>query len=529
MADRKIFINGDFLVSRSFRRRCQAVAVEDGIITGIGSNAQMAPLKRRGYKAVNLKKRFVVPAFTDAHLHLSAIGRLSVEVDLDGIASLDKAISVIEKAAKKLKPGKWLKGRGWNKNLWGGDFPNKSQLDSVTTGPAALGSKDGHLIWANSAALKFCGINRDTPDPPGGVIERDKNGDPTGILKETAADIIFNLKSEESIEERIGYILLAQKKLLKLGVVGVGDFDTWPTILTDLSDLEKSSKLKLRICKAVYDDVLDEAIARGIHTGSGTDHIRVGNLKLYADGALGSQTAYMFKPYIGNPRNLGVETLTRAQMEGYIRRALRGGISVAIHAIGDKANYQAIQAIRSYSPEFQKRGLTPRIEHAQILRKSEIPFFGKIGIIASVQPIHATSDRDVADKYWGKRARYAYAFKSLVYSGAELAFGSDAPIESADPLAGVHAAVTRKRPEDKIPWYPEERLPVTTALAACTIGSARACGFDDITGSIEIGKKADFAVLSEDIIRIDPGRIYQACVMSTIVDGKVAFGAGDLA
>ena len=245
MKDKKVFFNGDFLVSRTLRRRCQAIAVEDGIITELGSNAQLTHLRRRGYKSFDLKRRFVVPAFTDAHLHLSAIGELSRRVDLDGIDSLEKALSLIAKSAAGLKPGQWLKGRGWNKNLWGGEFPNKFQLDKVTAGPAAFGSKDGHLIWANSAALAFCGISRDTPDPAGGVIEKDENGEPTGILKETAADIIFNLKSDESLEERIGDLLAAQKKLLKLGIVGVGDFDTWPTVFTDLSALEGSKKLKL--------------------------------------------------------------------------------------------------------------------------------------------------------------------------------------------------------------------------------------------------------------------------------------------
>lgn len=527
MKDKKIFINGDFFLPHN-SRRIQAMAVEDGVITDIGPNARISHLWRRGYKRYDLKKKFALPAFTDAHLHLSAIGKLTREVDLDGIDSLDKAASVIRKAATNLKPGQWLKGRGWNKNLWGGEFPNKSILDTITSNPAAFGSKDGHLIWANSAALAYCGINRDTPNPPGGVIERDENGDPTGILKETGADIIYNLESDESFEEKIGDLLTAQKKLLKLGIVGVGDFDTWPTVLTDLSDLEKSGKLKLRICKMIYDDVLDEAIARGIRTGDGSDHLRAGYLKLYADGALGSQTAYMFEPYIGQSDNCGVETLSRDQLESYIGKVAKAGIGVAIHAIGDRANYQTVQAIKKYAKVFHRNGLFPRIEHAQILRKSEIPLFGKFGITASVQPIHATSDRDVADKYWGKRARYAYPFRSLLHSGAELVFGSDAPIETANPPAGIHAAVTRKRPNDKGPWYPEERLSVTRAIAAYTIGSAKACRFDDISGGIDIGKKADFVVLSDDIVRMNPDRIYRARVLSTIIDGRIVSGKNNL-
>ncbi|UCE66456.1 MAG: amidohydrolase [Candidatus Zixiibacteriota bacterium] len=529
MQNKKIFINGDFYLVRPGGKRAQAVAVENGIINAIGTNRDISHLWRRGYKKYDLQKKFVLPAFNDAHLHLAAVGNFSKQVDLDGVDSLHSAVSIIKKAAAKLKPGQWLKGRGWNKNLWGGEFPDKNVLDKITDNPVALDSKDWHLLWVNSAALSCCNINRDTPDPPGGVIEKDDTGEPTGILKEQAVKIVYDRMPPLSYNDKIDSITEAQKKLLKLGIAGVGDFDTWPTVISELSELEKSCRLKLRICKMIYDNDFDEAVRSGFRTGKGSEHFRMGHLKLFSDGALGSQTALMFNPYRDSKNNYGVETLTQNQMEEFIAGAVKNGISVAIHAIGDKANFQSLNALGKYSGAFAKAGLIPRIEHAQILRKKDVGLFRKFGITVSVQPIHATSDRDVADKYWGKRARYAYAFRSMLESGANLAFGSDAPIENADPIAGIHAAVARKRANDDRPsWYPEEKIPVTKAIEAYTIGSAGACCFDDIAGSIEIGKRADFAVLSDDIVRMKPSDVYKAETLAAIIDGEFVYGKGNI-
>jgi len=530
MENKKIFVNGDFYLLRPRARRAQAAAIENGVVTDIGANSKIGHLWRRGYKKYDLRKKFVLPAFTDAHLHLMSVGLFSRQVNLDGLDSLDKVVSVIRKAASGLKPGEWLRGQGWNKNLWESGFPDKVILDKITDNPVALGSKDYHLLWVNSAALKFCNIDRNMPDPPGGVIEKDSTGEPTGILKETAANLVYDRMPPLSHADKMALIAEAQKKLLKLGIVGVGDFDTWPTAISKLLELEKSGRLKLRVCKMIYDNVLDQAIRLGFRTGTGGQHFRIGCLKLFSDGALGSQTALMFKPYNGSQNNYGIETLTQGQMEEFISRAVKGGISVAIHAIGDKANFQSLGALGKYSRAFSKSGLTPRIEHAQILRKKDIGLFHKFRITASVQPIHATSDREVADKYWGKRARYAYAFHSLLESGAHLAFGSDAPVENADPIAGIHAAVTRKRANGNRPsWFPQERIPIMNAVEAYTIGAAKACCFDDITGSIEIGKRADFAVLSDDIVRMRPNDIFKAEAIATIVDGDIVFGRKNIA
>lgn len=529
MANRKILINGKFYSPEPRSKVIQAVAIENGKIIDIGSNANIKPLSRRGFEVYDLKKRCVIPGITDAHLHLLAIGNLFKRVDLDGVDSLDGIAKILKKAALKLKRGQWLQGRGWNKNLWGGDFPTRNLLDAITGNPVALYSKDGHLLWVSSSTLEYCGIDSNTPDPPGGVILRDDNGIPTGILKENAVDLVSEKIPSQSYEEKTETVIAAQKHLLKQGIVGVGDCDTRSIPVLCIRELDVTGRLHVRIFRMIHPDDLRMADKLGLQTGMGSGRFRIGCLKLFADGALGSQTAYMFKPYNQSRDNCGVETLTEKEMGKYVSTAVRAGISVAVHAIGDKANYQVLKVLGKYGAAIATKGLRPRIEHAQILRKKEISGFKKYGVIASVQPVHVTSDRDISDRYLGARARYAYPFKSLLRSGVELAFGSDAPIETANPMAGIHAAVTRKRPnETRRAWYPEERITVRQALKAYTLGAARACCFDDLTGSVTIGKRADFAVLSDDIIGTRMDNIHQIEVLATIMDGKVVFGRRNL-
>ncbi len=526
MANKTLFLNGDFY-SYDNENTIQAIASDNGIITAMGSNTDLRPLKRRGYELVDLKKKFVVPGFIDSHLHLLSLGMSFDRVNLDGVDSLEKVTAILKKAAAKLSKDQWLLGRGWNKNLWGDKFPDKSILDNITDNPVVLGSKDGHLTWVNSTALKYFNIDRSTPDPEGGVIEKVTNGEPTGILKETAADICYEKIPPPPREYMIESIKQAQKHLIKLGIVAVGDCDERADLFSIYHDLDQSRKLKIRIFKMVPRDQLQRAIDFKFTTGQGTDHFRIGDLKLFADGALGSQTAYMFEPYIGSTDNYGVETLTPAQIDDYVSRAVEASIGVAMHAIGDKACYQALNGIGKYSEQFKAKGLRPRVEHAQLLRESEIPLFKKYGIIPSMQPIHATSDRDTADKYWGVRSRYAYAFKSLLKSGAKLAFGSDAPIETANPMAGMHAAVARKRANEptRPSWYSQEKITLSLALKAYTVGAAYACHFDGIIGELSIGRKADFAVLSNHIFDIDPNKLHKTEVAMTVIDGDIVYEA----
>jgi predicted amidohydrolase YtcJ len=521
-----VFLNGQFYTFDKKTTGIQALATDDdGRIIDAGSNIRLKPLAKRGFIPVDLKNKCVIPGMIDSHLHMLSLGRSFRRVDLDGVDSLEKVISIVKKAAAILPHGQWLMGRGWNKNLWGDDFPDKSILDNITSHPVVLYSKDGHLTWVNSATLAACGITSFTPNPPGGIIVKDKNNEPTGIVKENATDLIDDNIPRDSFENKEKAIVDAQKHLLKLGITGIGDCDGDPELFSIYHDLDCRNRLHLRVFKMVSKNNLQRAIDFKFHTGFGTDHFRVGCLKLFADGALGSQTAYMFIPYEKSDSNYGVEAMTAKEIEEYAGKAVDAGISLAIHAIGDKANYQALSAIGKYSKQILKRDLRPRIEHAQVLRKADIALFSRYGIIASVQPIHATSDRDIADRYWGKRSRYAYPFKTFLKTHTLMAFGSDAPIETADPLQGIYAAVTRRRRgEERSSWYPEERLSVRQAVATYTRGSAYASHFEDLAGSISIGRQADFVVLSDNIFEMKPPDVGSVKVLSTIIDGKLVSG-----
>ena len=388
-----------------------------------------------------------------------------------------------------------------------------------------MASKDGHLLWVNSAALKIFKMDKWSNDPEGGVIERGANGEPTGILKENAVNIAEKYIPELTFAERKEAILEAQKHLLKMGIIGVGECDTKLGLFSVYHDLDHSGELKLRVFKMISPEKLQRAIDFKFKTGLGTEHLRTGCLKLFADGALGSQTALMFEPYVGSNDNYGVEATGPGQMGEYIRQAFSAGISVAIHAIGDKANYLALKTLGKYSRTAQIHKLRPRIEHAQLLRKNDTGLFNHYGILASAQPIHVTSDRDIGERYWGTRAAYAYPFKALTLSRTLLAFGSDAPIETADPIAGIHAAVTRKRvSEERRGWHPEQNLTIREAVQCYTMGAAYACCFEDITGSISLSKRADFVVLSENIFKSKPDDIINAEVVATVIDGRVAGG-----
>ena len=518
-----VFLNGNFrriLNGKKF----QAMAVENGIIKDIGTNSKIKPLKRCGYKVLDLRNGSALPAIFDAHLHLLSLGNYFNRVNLDGLSSLEKALHEIKKKAEQASAGKWVLGRGWNKNLWGDKFPDKTVLDNITRNPVALFSKDGHLLWINSTTLQICGINKNTMNPDGGEIERDRFGEPTGILKENAVNIVEEHIPKQSKSEKVASIKVAQNNLLKAGVIGAGDCNEDQELFAIYKEMDSAGSLKLRIFKMIPKHQLDQAIKAGLRTGVGTDHFRTGCLKLFADGALGSQTALMFEAYTGSTCNFGIETLTPAQILELADKALRAGISLAIHAIGDKANFQALNSLGKFVELYKSGNLRPRIEHAQLLRESEIQLFSQYEIIASMQPIHATSDRDTADKYWGTRSRYAYAFKSLLRSGADLAFGSDAPIEDWSPFAGIYAAVTRKRSTEKRKsWYPEEKISLRQALTAYTSGSSRACRFNDITSDFSIGKKADFLVLEDDIFKLKKSEIPGIRPLMTIIDGEIAY------
>jgi predicted amidohydrolase YtcJ len=522
---RLLLLNGKIYTMHSGLPRAQAVALEGNRILAVGSNEEVrAQTRGGGWERLDLEGNAVMPGFIDCHVHFLDFALGFKRLDFKGVDSLEGALELVRERAQKSSPGEWITGFGWDHHLWQGGFPRKEDVDRVApVNPVALTRKDGHLIWVNSLALERAGIDEGTPDPPGGEIERDEQG-PTGILKERALELIEEILPPSSPQTRQEALREAIGKAQGFGLTDIHDCEG-SEALADFQTLLAQGELEVRVYMMIPQESLERVISLGLKTGFGNDYLRLGDLKVFADGSLGSQTAHMLEPFHGQPDNFGIPVLSPDELQDIVGRADEAEIACAVHAIGDAANRKALDVFARLRAKAVRGGLRHRIEHAQLLHPDDIPRFKRLGIIASMQPIHATSDMVMADRYWGERARYSYAWRSLLDSGAHLAFGSDCPVESLDPLMGIHAAVTRQRAsgEPEGGWYPQERLTVAEAVHAYTWGAAYASGEEGAKGSIAPGKLADLVVLSRDIFEIPPGEILEAEVLYTIFDGRVVY------
>ena len=502
----------------------EAALYDQGRFIAVGGVDEVRGAAPRGTREIDLGGMTVIPGLTDSHVHFVMFSLGLSRVDLDNVPTLGEALARIESAARLKPKGAWVIGGGFNANLWGGVLPSKDDLDRVCPDhPCAFWSKDYHSVWVNSRALHASGIGADTPTPEGGRIDRRPDGTPTGILGENATRLIERAIPKPTGDEIDAAVRQGIEYAHSRGLTGVHVMEG-PDAFASFQRLLSRGALTLRVCMNIARDNLEDAVNLGVMSGFGGDMLKIGGVKAFVDGALGSQTAEMMEPYEGTC-NRGIEVMTQEEIERFVEEAAKAGLSTCIHAIGDRANRKVLDAFERLSHLWKNKGLRQRIEHAQLLHPADLPRFGRLGVIASVQPIHATSDRYVADRLWGTRARYAYAFKSLLRSGARLAFGSDAPVETIDPMKGVYAAVTRKREDEResAPWYAEETLTVEEAVAGYTTGAAYASYSEDSLGSIEPGKFADFVVLSEDIFSSPPERILSARVMLTVVGGVAVY------
>jgi predicted amidohydrolase YtcJ len=446
------------------------------------------------------------------------------QVDLDAAATLEAGLELIRCSTARLLQGAWVRGRGWDRSRWG-RLPTAADLDSATGDrPAALSSHDGHSVWLNSAALRRCGVHRSTQAPQGGVIERDERGEPTGVLFENAQDLVRGMIPEPTDDERRAALRRALPLASAAGLTGLHNLEDarW---LSAFQALESAGELTLRVCHGVPRAKLAEARELGLRTGAGGDLVRIGPVKLFSDGALGSRTAYMLEPYEGRTDGYrGVPTLDAAQLVDDMRSAADAALDIAVHAIGDAAVRGVLDAYESSCQRYPGvRSRLLRIEHAQLTHPVDIPRFARLGAIASMQPIHAVADWRMADAHWGARARHAYAWRELLQAGARLAFGTDAPVERIEPLLNLHAAVTRVDPNGEPPggWYPEQRISIEDAVRAYTLGSAYAERAADRRGTLSVGKDADLAVLSLDPFELDADALRETSVDVTLVAGQV--------
>jgi predicted amidohydrolase YtcJ len=524
-----ILQNGRVCTMNPEQPLAEAVVLRGTRIAYVGKTEEMRVwIGHGGWDVVDLAGRTVLPGLIDAHIHLSGYAIARSRLDLSGVSSREEAVALVEKWAQSTPPGQWIQGYGWNHYRWGDQWPTRQDLDAVAPDhPVALQRVDGHSVWVNTAALRLAGIDADTKTPMGGEIMVDEEGRPSGILKERAADLVLEHIGKPDQGERLRLLDEAFCEAHRRGLTGV-HVPEEAEALRDYQELYARRSLRLRVLTHLPQNRLDEAIALGIRSGFGDERLRIGGLKIFADGSLGSKTASLLQDYEDEPGYRGLPTLPMRELDDLVMKAARAGISVAVHAIGDRAVRLVLDTIARAQRLAGPPSFPHRVEHAQLLHPQELARFKELGVVASMQPIHCTSDMPVARRLWGERCRYAYAWRSLLDHGAALAFGSDSPVESMDPWAGIHAAVTRQR-ADGIPaggWYPEERITVEEAVRAYTLGAAYAAGETHLKGSIEEGKVADLIVLDRDIFQVTPQEILGTQVQMTVLGGEVVYEAG---
>jgi predicted amidohydrolase YtcJ len=486
----------------------RAVAIAgDRVAGGVGTHETALASPDR----VDLGGRCVLPGFSDAHVHFPSWSLAQREVRLEGTSSLDETLERVARAVGSVEPGRWLRGRGWRSGDWSPTVePTRQDLDAVTGHtPTALMARDYHSLWLNSAALAEADGDLAVD---GGVVEVDGGGEPTGVLREESAwqfrDRYLTAPDDEFVDAMREGLRIAAAR----GVTAVHDKDGWLGAPRFWQRLAEEGALSLRVWQSLPHDFVGRLEELGFRSGLGDDRLRIGYLKVFMDGTLGSQTARLLD-------GSGVQITSREELAEIVRAGARAGWPVAVHAIGDLANREALDAFEETHDEWAPQGLRPRIEHAQLLTEDDIPRFGKLGVAASVQFSHAPSDRDIAERYWTGMTDRAYAYRSLLDTGAVVANGSDAPIEELDPLAGVRAGVLRTLDEREA-WHPEQAVAVEEALEATILTPAWLARDERTRGKLLPGYLADLVVLDRDPFAIEPEELLEVEVVATMVGGR---------
>jgi predicted amidohydrolase YtcJ len=528
-----IIINATVHTMDATRPAAQALAIIGNRIVAVGSTNEIKNLAGPSTRVIDAHGRLVLPGFNDAHVHFMSGGFQLSSVDLRDANTPQEFAERIRDFAAKIPKGRWITGGDWDHERWPeARLPTKELIDQYTGDvPVFVNRLDGHMALANTVALKLAGVTRETKDPDGGVIVRDpKTGEPTGVLKDAAQSFVWKVIPPATFEERLAAAKAATNHAASLGVTSVQDMSAGPDVGVYQTLLDRG-ELKTRIY-AVSPLPAWERLARaGVRAHFGSAMLRVGGLKGFADGSLGSTTALFFEPYLDAPDTHGIpgeEMFPEGEMLKRIHDADLAGLQVIIHAIGDKANDSILSFYEQVEKENGDRDRRFRIEHAQHLRRQDITRFARDHVIASVQPYHAIDDGRWAEKRIGpERAKTTYAFRSLLDSGATLALGTDWTVAPLNPILSVYAAVTRRTLDGKHPqgWVPEQKISVEEAVRAYTIGSAFAEFQEKEKGTIAPGKLADLVILSRDIFTIDPAGIEKVKVMITIMDGRVVYEA----
>jgi predicted amidohydrolase YtcJ len=534
-----LYLNGNIYTMDAAQPRTQAMAIDSssGLVLAVGTNDEVRRVGGQSTELVDLRGKTVLPGFIDAHIHLLGTAYRSHYIDAAACSSEDEVAALVRARAAQTPAGHWIQGGQWDKNLWpGGNFPGKASLDAVAPEhPVALWSKDGHLLWTNSLALQRAHITAETPDPHNGAILRDGAGEPTGILQEHAATQLVYKVIDEPSDPLLTRTLVQGviKELQKGGITSIHDIEDMHALHL-LQQLRDEGALGVRMQMILPHQKLPELREQGLQNIFVDDMLRLGGIKIFADGTLGSQTAAMLEGFEGNPHNLGILTLSEQKMNATVSSAAEIGASIAIHAIGDRAAHVALNAIEKAQQYLAEHGgssrdlsrLRYRLEHVQLITPDDLERMRRLGVVASVQPFHAVADRDIAERYWGKRHRHAYAYRTMQQQGIPLALGSDAPVETFDPLRILYAATMRRdnTVPERPPWLPDQALPVTTALWGYTQGAAYAGAEENSKGSLTVGKLGDAVVLRENILAVPPQKMVENAVQATILGGKIVYG-----
>jgi predicted amidohydrolase YtcJ len=506
-----------------------ALAIRDGIILAVGSDTDITALQGPATVAIDLQGAAVLPGLVDSHAHLYGLGRSLAQIDLVGTGSAAEVVDIVREAASAFPTDAWIEGHGWDQNDWEvQEYPHRRLLDVIVSDrPVLLRRIDGHAAWANGEALRRAGITAATRDPDGGVIVRDGDGEPTGILVDNAVDLALEAIPETGPEEIRRRILLAIDHCLAHGLTGVHEAGiTWNT--ADVyRGMDTRGELGLRVYAMYSDDpaTLDRALAAGPQLAA-DGMLTIRAIKLYGDGALGSRGALLLDDYADQPGHRGLPVTAADHMRDVMQRAAHAGFQVCAHAIGDRANRLILDLYAEVLAEVKPVDHRWRVEHAQILDAGDIPRFADLGVVAAMQPVHCTSDMDwVPSRLGDDRLAGCYAWRSLLAAGARLCFGTDFPVEGVDPLAGIFAAVTRTHADGTPPggWQPQETLDAATAVELYTAGSAWAGFQEHRLGRVQPGYLADLTVLDADPTVVAPTALLEIGVRLTIVAGKVAY------
>jgi len=528
-----VFVNGTiYTVDQDFSK-VSAMAIKDRKLIYVGNNKDAEDYIGPETEVIDLKSKTVIPGLNDGHIHFTSLGTKLLEIDAFNKPK-QEILELVNKEAKNLDSGEWILGRGWNHELWPDEsFPTKEELDQVAPdNPVVLTRVDGHSVWVNSKALEMGGITKDTPNPKGGEIIRDRNGEATGVLVDAARQSV-TAKIPPYSEERLSEAQLkAQETLFSNGITSASDAGANLEEINIMKELYKENDLKVRL-NVMIDNTSSELgetfkhyLNKGPEIGLFDNRLTIGSVKLMADGALGSRSAALLDDYSDRSGHKGNYIYSDEQIYTLVKKAREQSFQVATHAIGDGANQQVIDTYEKVLKEEPLEDHRWRIEHYQISNANQIEKIVELGVIPSMQPTHATSDKNMAeDRLGAERIKYSYAWRKIIDAGSRIIGGSDAPVELVNPFHGIYAAVARMDRDGNPPggWYPEEAMTREEALRAFTIWAAEGSFEEDLKGSLEKGKLADFLVIDQDIMEIQEEQLKDISVLATVVGGEIVY------